>query len=137
MSVPEHIECCVSNKLGQTSLRRCPQYFGCISLLTGTEICCSKQWKDKSSLSSSQMWQLRSEKNACASIPITFVVLMATGTKVGCGNHLSLMLGQLHIYIYIYNYRTACSRFFNKVLIKCSRSIIFVNVIIANFYVRT
>ena len=93
MSAPGHIECCVSNKwnkLGQRSLRRYPQYFSCIAPLNGTAICCSKQWKDKGSLGSSQMWQLRSEKNACASIPITLEVLMATGTKVGCGNQLSI-----------------------------------------------
>ena len=56
-------------------------------------------------------------KNVCASIPITLVVLRATGTKVGCGSQLSifdllfvllvshntcLSLGQLHIYIYNY-----------------------------------
>ena len=40
------------------------------------------------------MWQLRSEKNACASIPITLVVLMATGTRVGCGNQPEIMAGR-------------------------------------------
>ena len=57
---------------------------------------------------------LRSVKNASASIPITLVVLMATGTNMGCSSQLSIFdlllgllvcqstclpLGQLHIHI--------------------------------------
>ena len=72
VSPPGHIECCVSNKLSQRSLRGCPQYFGCIPPLNGTAICCSKQWNDKGSLSSSQMWQLRSGKNACVCLHFNY-----------------------------------------------------------------
>ena len=131
MSVPEHIECCVSNKLGQTSLRRCPQYFGCISLLTGTAICCSKQWKDKSSLSSSQMWQLRSEKNACLCLHSNYIRGF-DGYRYKSGVWQPPQPDAWPAaHIYICNYRTACSRFCNKVLIpyvaKCLWTIIFAN----------